>query len=113
MSESNTERLERIGNLTIHRDARKHNFRTVDEADFMWLIEQAEQAQELIQTTKDIIRTANVIDERNQEMRKALTHIADHLHLGEGYEYADQVANSLINRAREGLGKEWWLYEQS
>lgn len=109
MADSNIERLERIRNLTIHRDARKRNFRTVDEADFMWLIEQAEQRQELMKVNKDIIKTADLIDERNQEMRKALIHIADHLYIGEGHEYADQVANNLIGRAREGLGKGWWL----
>lgn len=38
-----------------------------------------------------------------KRLREALKYIADHQKVGEGYEYADQYANSFIAKARQAL----------
>lgn len=81
----------------------------LDHEDIEWLIEQAERVREMEETITERYRGYVTLLDENKQLREVLEHIAEHFFLGEGHEDADQVANSLIGRAREGLGKGWWL----
>lgn len=102
MIESNAERLERISNLTIHRDAIKHNFRAVDEVDFMWLIEQAEQARELMLVNKDIV-------DRAQHLERLVIGLEDSLRIykeeNDKYEQSTHIDNFMYEMSvnQEGV----------
>ncbi|WP_342538353.1 hypothetical protein MKY15_19830 [Sporosarcina sp. FSL K6-1540] len=115
MTEANEERLGTTKNSVLH--ARNFigedgilKFQNGEKVlnDFDWVIERAQELEMIIEKHapegRNYTNAQHVeILQENKRLREALKYIANHQTVGEGYEYADQYANSFIAKARQAL----------